>query len=334
MCRKFQGEVFVQSLTRPTDYPWSQLGCATIVDVGGGVGKPLVTFWSRGSVCVCVCLSVKERQSRSLFIEYSTDCRTSLLQKADSLSSYLTSTPRSNSSSKTGVPSSAWPRMKSSLKKITSPCLKSASSSCSTISSSQTLSTAPRSIGFDLSCEYEQRAMKVVAGARTHERNLLPLLPLLLLLLLSSSSSFVFKSSPTDLRSISFFSHDWSDKCCIQILSNLASAMSTKTSRILICDQLMISTLPSPDPVIPSAPSPLAANYGVGVRYSHQLDLLMMGIINGIERTPDQLKAVVEKSGLRIHKVWECRSQMPIVELRLAAREESQGGEQTVTRTS
>lgn len=78
----------------------------------------------------------------------------------------------------------------------------------------------------------------------------------------------------------------------------------------------------------------MAANYGVGVRYSHQLDLLMMGIINGIERTPDQLKAVVEKSGLRIDKVWECRSQMPIMELRLAAREESQEGEQTVTRTS
>lgn len=44
MCRNFQGEVFVQTLTRPPDYPWSQLGCATIVDVGGGVGKPLVTF--------------------------------------------------------------------------------------------------------------------------------------------------------------------------------------------------------------------------------------------------------------------------------------------------
>ena len=96
----------------------------------------------------------------------------------------------------------------------------------------------------------------------------------------------------------------------------------------------MISTLPSPDPIIPSAPSPLAANYGVGVRYSHQLNLLMMGIINGIKRTPNQLKAVVEKGGLRIHKVWECRSQMPIVELRLAAKEESQEGEQTVTRTS
>ena len=81
----------------------------------------------------------------------------------------------------------------------------------------------------------------------------------------------------------------------------------------------MISTLPSADPVIPSAPSPLLANYGVGVRFSHQRDLCMMGIINGIERTPAQLQAIVERSGLRIEKVWECRSQVPIVELRLAA---------------
>ena len=49
----------------------------------------------------------------------------------------------------------------------------------------------------------------------------------------------------------------------------------------------------------------------------------MMGVVNGIERTPDQLKAVVEKSGLRIERVWECRSQVPIVEVRLAARDES-----------
>ncbi len=49
----------------------------------------------------------------------------------------------------------------------------------------------------------------------------------------------------------------------------------------------------------------------------------MMGTINGIERTPDQLKAIVEKSVLRIEKVWECRSQVPIVELRLADGDES-----------
>ena len=128
----------------------------------------------------------------------------------------------------------------------------------------------------------------------------------------------------------SFPSHDWSDEYCISILSNLAKVMSPDTSRILICDQLMISTLPNADPVIPSAPDPLPANYGVSVRYSHQRDLAMMGIINGIERTPDQLKVIVEKSGLKIEKVWECRSQVPIVEVRLAS-EKGLGGEAGLT---
>lgn len=82
----------------------------------------------------------------------------------------------------------------------------------------------------------------------------------------------------------------------------------------------MISTLPHADPTIPSAPDPLLANYGASVRYSHQRDLCMMGIINGIERTRDQLGAIVERSGLRIEKAWECRSQVLIVELRLACK--------------
>lgn len=66
------------------------------------------------------------------------------------------------------------------------------------------------------------------------------------------------------------------------------------------------------------APAPLLANYGSSVRYSHQRDLCMMEIINGIERTRDQLRNVVEKAGLRIKRVWECRSQLALVELRLA----------------
>ena len=92
--------------------------------------------------------------------------------------------------------------------------------------------------------------------------------------------------------------------------------MHPQKSRILICDQLMNTTLGYPD-VLPSAPSPLPANYGANVRFSHQRDLCMMGIINGIERTPAQLGEIVEKAGLRIERVWEARSQVPIVEVRV-----------------
>lgn len=43
----------------------------------------------------------------------------------------------------------------------------------------------------------------------------------------------------------------------------------------------------------------------------------MMGIINGIERTPSQLEVILEKAGSRTERVWEARSQVPIVEARV-----------------
>jgi len=84
-------------------------------------------------------------------------------------------------------------------------------------------------------------------------------------------------------------------------------------SRILIADQVMNTTLGCDE--LEAAPEPLLANYGAYVRYSHQRDLAMMSIINGIERTPEQLKRILGESGLRIHKIWECRSQVGIVEV-------------------
>lgn len=56
----------------------------------------------------------------------------------------------------------------------------------------------------------------------------------------------------------------------------------------------------------------------------------MMGIINGIERTPAQLKKIVESAGLVIEKVWECRAQVPIVEVRLGGWDEGKGPNGTV----
>lgn len=107
--------------------------------------------------------------------------------------------------------------------------------------------------------------------------------------------------------------HDWSDEYCIQILKAIRSSMGPD-SRILICDQVMNTTLGF-DGLDP-APSPLLANYSLYTRYSHQRDLAMMGIINGIERTPGQFSALVEQAELKVEKIWECRSQVSIVELR------------------
>lgn len=115
-----------------------------------------------------------------------------------------------------------------------------------------------------------------------------------------------------DVYWLRYIIHDWSDDYCVQILSAIKSAMGPN-SRILICDQVMNTTLGSPE--LDPAPAPLPANWGYYTRYSHQRDLAMMSIINGIERTPSEFVDIIEKAGLRLKKIWDCRSQVSIVEI-------------------
>lgn len=68
-------------------------------------------------------------------------------------------------------------------------------------------------------------------------------------------------------------------------------------------------------PEMKRAPLPLLANYGYYTRASHSRDITMMAVINGIERTPAQIKALVEAAGLKLQKIWECRSVMSLVEV-------------------
>ncbi|KAL8955079.1 MAG: hypothetical protein Q9193_006920 [Seirophora villosa] len=120
--------------------------------------------------------------------------------------------------------------------------------------------------------------------------------------------------------------HDWADDYCVQILSAIRVAMVPR-SRILICDQVMNTTNGCAE--FRSAPKPLLANYGYYTRYSHQRDLCMMGIFNGIERTPAQLEVLIENAGLKLEKRWECRSQVSIVEVRLRGTLVEEDGEVT-----
>jgi hypothetical protein len=106
--------------------------------------------------------------------------------------------------------------------------------------------------------------------------------------------------------------HDWSDEYCVQILVALKDSLSD-TSRVLICDQVMNTTHGSDE--MDNAPSPLPANYGYYSRYHHQRDMSLMGTINGIERTPQQFRELVEKAGLRLTRVFETRSIYSIVEV-------------------
>jgi hypothetical protein len=45
----------------------------------------------------------------------------------------------------------------------------------------------------------------------------------------------------------------------------------------------------------------------------------MMSIINGIERKPAELRNIAERAGLRLNRIWDCRSQVGLVELVLVS---------------
>ena len=78
--------------------------------------------------------------------------------------------------------------------------------------------------------------------------------------------------------------HDWPDKAAIQLLSQTAEAMEPGRSRLLLEDHV------------------------VGVEDVHYTpaaaDILLMLILNGIERTLEQWKVLLKDSGLKIVKVW------------------------------
>ncbi|KAL8931961.1 MAG: hypothetical protein Q9216_007011 [Gyalolechia sp. 2 TL-2023] len=123
-----------------------------------------------------------------------------------------------------------------------------------------------------------------------------------------------FNENPTkgaDVYWLRYIIHDWSDEYCVRILAAVRAAMAPH-SRILICDQVMNTTLGSEQ--ITPAPAPLLANYGSFSRWSHHRDITMMSHINGIERTPAQFTTIVERAGLIINKVYDCRSQVSLLE--------------------
>ncbi|KAJ5532994.1 hypothetical protein N7494_009546 [Penicillium frequentans] len=85
--------------------------------------------------------------------------------------------------------------------------------------------------------------------------------------------------------------HDWSDQICLQILQNTTSAMAPDYSRILIVDF-----------VLPDTDTPLM---------QASLDIQMMSIGAGVERSETQWRDLLQKAGLNITGIW---SQSPGME--------------------
>jgi hypothetical protein len=89
-------------------------------------------------------------------------------------------------------------------------------------------------------------------------------------------------------------------------------------SRILLAETVVNTTLGCAE--IESAPKPLLPNYGRAAAHAHTMDLNMMMMVDGVERTPAQFRHIITAAGLVLVKIWECRGPLSIVECRLAGR--------------
>lgn len=87
-------------------------------------------------------------------------------------------------------------------------------------------------------------------------------------------------------------------------------------SRLLVADITLTETLG--DPYVKAAPKPLLANYGIHGHHGFSLDIAMMSLMNGKERTPSEFRSLFELAGLKMVKVWDCRSILGIIECCLA----------------
>ncbi|KAI0261382.1 S-adenosyl-L-methionine-dependent methyltransferase [Gloeopeniophorella convolvens] len=99
-----------------------------------------------------------------------------------------------------------------------------------------------------------------------------------------------------------FIIHDWSDEHCITILKNLRR-VALPTTRLLIFEHVMphVCTMPG-DPSSP--PPPLLGNLGMGLGgFLTALDLEMLAILNGRERTEEEFRALGAAAGWKLEVV-------------------------------
>ncbi|KAF8218066.1 S-adenosyl-L-methionine-dependent methyltransferase [Mycena galopus ATCC 62051] len=128
------------------------------------------------------------------------------------------------------------------------------------------------------------------------------------------------KIHDAEVYMLRYIIHDWNDDGCVAILSAIKASM-TERSRVLIVEALLVPAWVSPTATstLKIAPEPLPPNYGAPQRFIHCRDLNTMNLMNGTERTVSDMTRVVERAGLVVRKIWECRGAMYITECMLAS---------------
>jgi hypothetical protein len=104
-----------------------------------------------------------------------------------------------------------------------------------------------------------------------------------------------FKSVPKggDIYMMKYILHNWDDANCLKILSNCRAAMNDH-GRVLVAD-----------PVITSGNTP---------EWGKLLDIQMMVVVRGSERTKEDFAALFKKAGLKLTRVIPTSSPLSIVE--------------------
>ncbi|KAG5334648.1 hypothetical protein C0989_003267, partial [Termitomyces sp. Mn162] len=103
----------------------------------------------------------------------------------------------------------------------------------------------------------------------------------------------------------------WSDEKCIQILRNIRAVLKPSAC-ILVHDYVLQHTnrdyTGTPQTgsalTLKEAPEPLLPNYGAGHANQYYLDIATMVLLNGRERTMEELVDIAGKADLRFAKLW------------------------------
>lgn len=106
-----------------------------------------------------------------------------------------------------------------------------------------------------------------------------------------------FKSVPeADVYLLKHILHDWDDDKCVDIMKTIhASASKVKGSKVLIIEVLLDDAKPL-------------------TQIQAFLDLQMLSLVNGKERSQKQWKPILDKSGFKLHRIVPTCGELAIIE--------------------